>query len=144
MVGAFAVVIFLIVQPTIHDSILKLIVMTLVTISLWYLGAALKFLIRKDRPVDRNDNLKLRDRYTFPSMHALTISSASVYIYMHNFLFGLVMFSISFIIMYSRVRTKMHYITDVIGGFLIGITLTLIFAPLFEKYVSVLLSIYNL
>ncbi len=138
-VGAIVVLFFLISQPTFQTGIYMFLAMAVTIASLWFLGATLKFLIRKERPKEKLHNMIERDRYAFPSMHALTISSAFTYVIMFDYLYGSVLFLIAFLIMYSRVRTHMHYVVDMIAGFLLGVVYTFIFAPIFEKYISAII-----
>ncbi len=138
-VGAFIVLIFLSTQSTVYDSLLKFLTLVTIVVSLWYIGAFLKFFIRKERPKEKLHNIIERDRYTFPSMHALTISSASSYICMYSQFFGFIMFVIAFIIMCARVRTHMHYMVDMIAGFCFGAIFAYIFSPFFEKYIILFL-----
>ncbi len=135
-VGAVVVLFFLISQPTFQTGIYMFLAMAVTISSLWFLGAILKFLIRKERPKEKYKNIIERDRYAFPSMHALTISSAFTYVIMFNYLYGVILFLIAFVIMYSRVRTHMHYMADMIAGFCLGVIFTYIFSPIFEKYIS--------
>jgi membrane-associated phospholipid phosphatase len=137
--GAFVVIIFFLQQTTLYGMLLKVCTMFCTVVLLWYIGALLKFIIRKERPNKDKRTVVLRDRYSFPSMHALTISAASTYVYMYNTILGIVMYCIALIIMYTRVRAHMHYMVDMVAGFCIGIIFAYIFSPLFEKYISLFL-----
>ncbi len=139
-VGAIVVLFFLILQSTFQTGIYMFFTIALTITSLWFLGAILKFLIRKERPKEKLHNMIERDRYAFPSMHALTISSAFTYVLMFDYLYGVILFLIAFIIMFARVRTHMHYVVDMIAGFLLGVIYTFMFAPVFEKYISLFFS----
>lgn len=138
-VGGIVVLFFLISQPTFNEAILKSLTVTVTVISLWYVGAFLKFTIRKERPIREKGEMVERDRYAFPSMHALTITSASTYLIIYNLFYGIVLYLIALIIMYARIRTHMHYVVDMAAGFCFGMIFTLIFSPIFEKYISALL-----
>ena len=94
------------------------------------IGAALKFLYRKDRPVPmkRKTLYQIYDAGSFPSIHtarfaALLIVVAKLYLSWEFLLAGL---PLVVAVGYSRVYLKKHYPVDVIGGFVIGAVIALI------------------
>lgn len=137
--GALVVVILVTKQGGIYDSVRMIGVLGTTIILLWIFGATLKYIIRKERPSGSLVNMVMRDRYTFPSMHALTLSSASYYVFTHNVTLGVVMIGVTLLVLIARVQTRMHYISDMIAGCFIGITFTYFITPYIEKYISIFL-----
>jgi membrane-associated phospholipid phosphatase len=135
-VGAFVVLVLVARQDGVYDSVKMIVVLGITIILLWFFGAALKCIIRKERPSGRLSNMIVRDKYTFPSMHALTLSSASYYVLIHNITLGVIMIGVTVLVLIARVKTRMHYISDMIAGSVLGIVFTYFAIPCIEKYVS--------
>lgn len=136
-VGAGVVMLLVAKQGDIYDSVKMIGVLGVTIMLLWIFGAALKYIIRKERPSGRLANMVMRDRYTFPSMHALTLSSASYYVIAHNMLLGMIMICITLLVLIARVQTRMHYISDMIAGCFIGILFTYFVTPYIERIITV-------
>lgn len=109
---------------------------TITITSLWFVGACIKYVIRKERPHREQKTNVERDRYAFPSMHALTLAGVSAYVGMHSVVFGGLLYAVTCIVMYARVRTRMHYAVDMFAGFFLGIIYVYTLSPLLEKYIS--------
>ncbi len=135
-VGALVVCVFLFQQPALYRAIVMFLTMVITITSLWFIGACLKYVIRKERPHREQKTNVERDRYAFPSMHALTLAGASAYIGMHSVVYGCLMYAIACTVMYARVRTRMHYAVDMFAGFFLGIVYVYTLSPLIEKYIS--------
>ncbi len=135
-VGAFVVMVLVAKQGNIYDSVRMVGVLGVTIVLLWFFGAALKYIIRKERPSGRIANMVMRDRYTFPSMHALTLSAASYYMFTHNVTLGMVMIGVTLLVLIARVQIRMHYLSDMIAGCFIGIVFTYLVTPYIEKYIS--------
>lgn len=140
-IEAGIVLLFIAKQKTVMESIIQIGTIGILTIVIWYLGALLKFLIRKERP--EGDKVPiLRDRYSFPSMHAVTVISASTYVLLQNIYLGVAMYVIAFLLMYSRVKSSMHYWIDMIGGVLIGVVITVTIHEYIKSGVVYFLNMY--
>ncbi len=89
------------------------------------LGSLIKIILPKTRPNGQkyNNLLEKIDAGSFPSLH----SSRITIVYLTLFYFGtLLVFKIIFIsiiplVMLSRINLKKHFLTDIIGGFVIGL-----------------------
>lgn len=139
-IGALAVLYFISQQETIHEALLHFFTVGLLTLSVWIIGAILKYSFRKERPhTDKRFSFE-RDRYSFPSMHALTLSSAAFYVGVYSPYIAFFIFFIAVFVMYARVRTHMHFAIDMVAGFFLGLVLTFIITPYAEKYVSLFLG----
>jgi membrane-associated phospholipid phosphatase len=131
--GAGVVMVLVAEQGGIYDSVRMILVLGVTIILIWILGALLKFIIRKERPRGRLANMIMRDKYTFPSMHALTLSSASYYVFTHSITLGVIMICITLLVTIARVQTRMHYISDMVAGCTLGIICTYFITPYIEK-----------
>lgn len=95
------------------------------------IGGGIKFLYRKDRPLkqEKNTLIQIFDAGSFPSTHTARVALLSTYIFS---LFGndtaivLFAFLITILVGYSRIRLKKHYLVDVIGGLVLGISVGII------------------
>jgi membrane-associated phospholipid phosphatase len=140
-VEAFIVVIFVLHERSIKDASIQLCTIGLLTIAVWYSGAILKFLFRKERP-EKEKKVILRDKYSFPSMHALTAVSASTYVSIQNGYLGLLMFVITFVLMYARVKVNMHYYRDMLAGAVVGSIGTVLISGAIHDYVVIFYTKY--
>lgn len=137
-VGAFLVVVLVIQQENFYDSLILFGTIASTTILLWFFGAFLKYVIRKERPSVEKRLSKERDRYAFPSMHALTLASSATFISMHDVRLGVLAYIVVILVMYARVKTHMHYAIDMVAGFFLGAVLTYLCSPYIESYVTFL------
>lgn len=137
--GGFVVLLFIYQQETIHGALSHFFTLGVLTFSVWIIGALLKYSIRKERPHVEKRLSILRDRYSFPSMHALTLSTVATYVSMSSLYLGLFIFLIAFIVMYARIRTHMHFAVDMVAGFFFGVVYAITLSPSIEKYLSLIL-----
>lgn len=89
--------------------------------------APIKKLFNRSRPFEKLENVNILERKptsrSFPSWHAYNITSQGLLIgYLLNSLFITIMFLIlAIIVAFSRIQLGVHYPSDVIFGFLIGL-----------------------
>lgn len=88
-------------------------------------GSVIKVLFPKKRPDGQTYNTLLEkiDAGSFPSLHAsrITIAYLTLIFYSDQLIIKVGWGFLIFLVIISRVLLKKHYITDVIGGFAIGI-----------------------
>ena len=137
-IGACGTLFFIIRQSSLHEQLFQFFTITSLICIVWVLGALLKYSIRKERPHVEKRLSILRDKYSFPSMHALTLSTVATYISVHSLYLGLFVFLIAFIVMYARIRTCMHFAVDMVAGFFFGVVYAVTFSPIIEKYLSLI------
>lgn len=103
------------------------------------LGDASKVLINRQRPVDTSIILRVSadtSSSSFPSGHALIVSIGVAFCaarFRHKAVAAVLIVEAA-LVCYSRVYVGVHYLTDVVGGVFLGIAITLLGAPLVEKY----------
>lgn len=142
-VGAGVVMVLVAMQGSMYDSVKMVLVLGVTIILLWFFGALLKYIIRKERPSGRFANMVMRDKYTFPSMHALTLSSTTYFVLTYNIILGIVMVCITLLVIIARVKTRMHYISDMVAGVCIGVVFSYMVLPFAEKYISTFYTVLN-
>jgi membrane-associated phospholipid phosphatase len=88
-------------------------------------GSLIKIIFPKTRPNGQkyNNLLEKIDAGSFPSLHSsrITIVYLTLFTFANLFLFKGIFISIVPIVMLSRINLKKHFITDIIGGFVIGL-----------------------
>ncbi len=94
------------------------------------LCAIIKLATRTDRPIPRK-RITIFDQYdasTFPSAHTARIASSftTLSVFYQNYFIILLSVIMIFIVGYSRVKLKHHFIQDVIFGGAVGIIISLI------------------
>jgi undecaprenyl-diphosphatase len=78
----------------------------------------LKHIIRRRRPYDYDNSVKnldilSHDKYSFPSGHTLNA-------YLLNFILNNSLSFLPFLVGFSRVYLGVHYVSDIIGAFILG------------------------
>ncbi|MFT4645023.1 MAG: membrane-associated phospholipid phosphatase [Planctomycetota bacterium] len=88
-------------------------------------GSLIKIIFPKTRPNGQqyNNLLEKIDAGSFPSLHSsrITIVYLTLFTFANLLLFKGIFISIIPIVMLSRINLKKHFITDIIGGFVIGL-----------------------
>ncbi len=84
-----------------------------------------KHIVKRVRPCNKQDNingLSLKPiSYSFPSGHTLSSFAAAEMLSLYFTQYRLVFMSIAFLIALSRLYLYVHYPTDVIAGFILGL-----------------------
>ena len=103
-----------------------IILATALIMDLLICNVAVKNLVARTRPYDVNTSIqllvaKLHD-YSFPSGHTCaSFAAAMVYLKMLPKKYGVPFVILAVLIAFSRLYVGVHYLTDVIGGLIIGI-----------------------
>ncbi|MBU3190774.1 phosphatase PAP2 family protein [Clostridium bowmanii] len=102
-----------------NSVILTLIISTIVG------EGIVKHIIRRVRPCNTQDNISPQSlkpiSYSFPSGHTLSSFAVAEMLSMYFAQYKFVFMSIAFLIALSRLYLYVHYPTDVIAGFIIGV-----------------------
>ena len=83
----------------------------------------LKFSIRRERPATESYGITHKtDPYTFPSGHSMRSSAlAFSLLFSGYYATGAVFFLWALIIGTARIAKRMHYVSDILGGYTVGI-----------------------
>jgi undecaprenyl-diphosphatase len=112
----------------------------------WSVTTILKYIVSSPRPFIVFENIKPLFLHggmdSFPSGHATFFISLAVSLYMVNKKIGYFYISGALLIGLSRIASGVHFPIDILLGYIIGITVTLIFSLIFQlKIVNRLLAI---
>lgn len=126
------------------------IIMAITVLVLIPLGIFSKELIARPRPVVSDNDLVAADSdFAFPSGHALiTAACAAVLLGMfrntrRQALFSIVLATEAALVCFSRIYVGGHYPLDVIGGILLGTSVTMFFIASEEQLDKILRRIYK-
>ena len=96
------------------------------------LSSVLKLVVSRPRP----DVIHLvkESSYSFPSNHSSVAFSAIPLFFRSSKIIGYVWFFIAVIIAFTRIYTDVHYLSDVLGGALLGYIISISIIRLDDKY----------
>src|SRR3989339_707550 len=96
----------------------------------------LKYLFNRPRPLQRIADIKLLSpafrEHGFPSGHTMAIFTAAVFLSKMIKKYSWLFFIVAAIVGISRIYVGVHFLSDVIGGAIIGICITEFFCWLFQ------------
>ncbi|MBZ9688544.1 phosphatase PAP2 family protein [Clostridium estertheticum] len=100
-----------------------------------------KHIVRRVRPCNKQDNFSMFNlkpiSYSFPSGHTLSSFAAAEMLSLYFTQYRLVFMSMAILIALSRLYLYVHYPTDVIAGFIIGVLCSkIIFIILQQGYIQ--------
>ncbi len=95
----------------------------------------LKIIIHKRRPPKKIEYFTPFDRYAFPSAHATALFSIATFIISQNILIGVISFFVSFCVVIARIKSHVHDFSDILGGFVVGVSVTYYLMPYVTTWV---------
>lgn len=105
------------------EKIKSLAVVLVVSFS-WALSEILKFIFNKPRPFVYMETIVPLFNFgsydSFPSGHAMVFAALSTMMFYENKKIGIVYFTLTLFVGLARVFAGVHYLTDIVFGFLIG------------------------
>lgn len=99
-------------------------------------AAMLKTIIARERPYQTLDVRQLveeDDNRSFPSNHVQLSFALSAIVFYFRRKFGLILFLLSLIIGIGRIYVGVHYPSDILGGAVIGVLLTILILGISKK-----------
>lgn len=130
-------IILLFIKKTRKCGILMLISMIL---GLIIGNGILKNLIQRQRPcwIDTNILLLIPNPtdFSFPSGHTLASFEASIMILLHSKKWGIPAIILSILIAFSRMYLFVHFPTDILGGAILGTTISILVYYVSEKIIK--------
>ena len=100
----------------------------------------LKNLIQRQRPcwIDTNILLLIPNPtdFSFPSGHTLASFEASIMILLHSKKWGIPAIILSILIAFSRMYLFVHFPTDILGGAILGTTISILVYYVSEKIIK--------
>lgn len=100
----------------------------------------LKNLIARSRPcwIDTGIQLLIKNPtdYSFPSGHTLASFEAATMIFLHNKKLGIISLILAVLIAFSRMYLFVHFPTDILGGAILGILISIIVYKIAQKVVK--------
>lgn len=90
----------------------------------------LKNVIARPRPFQELTDITLKiskpSGYSFPSGHTLSSFISAIIILINHKKIGTISLVVAFIIAISRIYFAVHYLTDILGGIVLGVTIALL------------------
>lgn len=104
-------------------------------LSSWIMASALKNILQLNRPFVNLDILPLYKEtgFSFPSEHMVVFTAIAVSMFLINKTAGYIFLIIAILIGLSRIILGVHYPVDIMGGFVVGLIVSLIFKEIFKK-----------
>jgi len=104
------------------DKVLKIILGTGIS----FAGCSLiRRLINRQRPYEKYNIEKLinkkKEGRSFPSRHVFSAALISTYVYFENKRSGILCFFVTMIIGIIRIISGVHYVSDVVAGYILGV-----------------------
>ena len=100
----------------------------------------LKNLVARSRPcwIDTGMQLLINNPtdYSFPSGHTLASFESAVMIFLHNKKLGIISLILAVLIAFSRMYLFVHFPTDILGGAILGILISIIVYKIAQKVVK--------
>jgi undecaprenyl-diphosphatase len=98
----------------------------------WIVSESIKNIIRIERPI--TEGLIVNESgFSFPSSHASVTMVLGVVVYSIDKKLGLILITASLFVGLSRVILGVHYVADVIVGWLLGLLIGFIFIKIFKN-----------
>ncbi|MBN2421510.1 phosphatase PAP2 family protein, partial [Candidatus Woesearchaeota archaeon] len=109
------------------DFGIRILLTSIVFLVIEYLAKMLTKETRPDFKTNKEKSLigKFEEKHSFPSGHCgyIALLTTMLNLHYHNVLLTSLFTAITISVGFSRIYTKRHYFNDVVGGYVVGITL---------------------
>jgi len=108
----------------------------IVGLSAWLFAYLFKYLFSTLRPYDQIENVQnlfIANGHAFPSGHATFFMALAISIYFRHKKIGLFLILSAILIGISRIMAGVHYPTDILAGFVLGVLIAIVFNYLLKK-----------
>lgn len=134
---AFLVLIWLIIIK--NFSFGSFLAVLIGVLSSWAIQLSFAFLIHRQRPFQQNHEKPLMKLIwqtpSFPSGHTSLACSLAAGVFYQDPVFGSLFFFVAAVVALSRIAVGVHYISDILGGAVIGITVATVVSKLIFFFV---------
>lgn len=100
----------------------------------------IKDLVARERPFIADESIKLLisapSGYSFPSSHSASSFASAVALFLCHKKSGAIALAAAFLVAFSRLYFTVHYLSDVLGGIILGSTTAIIVYLIFKKLSS--------
>ncbi len=122
LTGDLIFMVFIIIALVVGGARKEALVFAIVFIVVNLLAVGLKYIIARPRPSDLG--IVPEAEASFPSAHAANAFALATTISRYHRKFTIVMFAWAVAVAFSRVFLGLHYVTDVIGGAVLGVAVS--------------------
>ncbi len=101
----------------------------------WFTSDMLKSILKINRPFITEHIIPLYKEtdYSFPSSHMAVFTAIAVAMFLIDKRAGFIFSIIAILIGISRIILGVHYPSDILGGFIVGLIISLIFTEIYKK-----------
>ena len=105
---------------------------TLITFITWLIGQILKYVFNIPRPLTSVASPLIVLDPSFPSTHTALLVALGTLVFTRNKILGSLILALALVVGAARVILGVHFPVDILGGFVLGVVISLIFAKVLK------------